>query len=210
MKIKYYGHSCFVLEANDGRKIMTDPYTRVGYELPKNLAVDIVTVSHGHFDHNYTQAVVCNRIVDGTDEQSSDIFGVECYHDPKQGKLRGKNIIYKINVDGITFCHLGDLGEECSPTLLDKIGKVDVLLIPVGGTYTIDAVQAKEYVDRITPKTVIPMHYKPSDGILDIDGSDRFLSLFEDDEIERVINGETDFCLEKPRRRVIYMERIRQ
>lgn len=210
MKIEYCGHSCFVLASKDGKKIMTDPYTRVGYELPANLAVDTITISHRHFDHNYTKAVACNKMIDGAGNQTSDIYGIECYHDPEQGRLRGKNIIYKINIDGIVVCHLGDLGEEYSSTLLDKIGNVDVLLIPVGGRYTIDAVQAKEYVDKINPKTVIPMHYKPSDGILDIDGIDRFLSLFDSADIETVESGETEFCLDKPRKRVIYMERVRK
>lgn len=209
MKIKYFGHSCFVLETNDGTKIMTDPYTRVGYKLPPRLEVDVVTLSHNHFDHNHTQAVLYNRIVDGVGEQATGIYGIESYHDAKHGKLRGENRVYKIVADGITFCHLGDLGEECSPSILEKIGKVDVLFIPVGGTYTIDAAQAKAYVDKIAPKAVIPMHYKPKDGTLDIDGIEPFLSFFAEDEIEKVTSGETEFDLKTRRKRVIYMERIK-
>lgn len=209
MKIKYFGHSCFALIAKDGKTVVTDPYTKVGYELPVGLIADVVTTSHSHFDHNHTQAVLYKRLIDKAGEQADNIFGVECYHDPKFGALRGKNIIYKFVIDGITVCHLGDLGEECTPALVEKIGKADVLMIPVGGTYTIDAKQAKAYVDAINPKTVIPMHYKPSDGTLDIDAVDKFLKLFSETEIERVPCGETEYLLDEQRKRVVYMERIK-
>ena len=208
MEIRYYGHSCFALIGKDGTSILTDPYTKVGYELPAGLSADALTISHGHFDHCFTQAIAAKQVINGSGKQAENIVGIDSYHDPKQGALRGRNIIYKITVDGITFCHMGDLGESCSNALLQAIGKVDVLLIPVGGTYTIDAVQAKEYVDKINPKTVIPMHYKPSDGALDIQSADEFLGLFSEKEIERVPNGKIEYLLEKQTKRIIYMERI--
>jgi L-ascorbate metabolism protein UlaG (beta-lactamase superfamily) len=208
MQIKYYGHSCFVLVSKDGTSVLTDPYTKVGYELPAGLTADIVTTSHSHFDHNYINAISYKKLIDKSGAQAENIFGIECYHDPKQGSLRGKNIIYKITLDGIVFCHLGDIGEEISSQLIEKIGQVDVLFVPIGGTYTIDARQAKEYVDRINPKTVIPMHYKPSDGTLDIASAGEFLSFFPETEIEYIPNGKTDYALNSERKRILYMERI--
>lgn len=183
MKLEYFGHSCFRIISNNGNCLVTDPYTKVGYELPKDLLTDIVTLSHGHFDHNYVQGLRGARIVVQEAKKYSfdDIIidGFICNHDEKGGTLRGKNVVFTIETDGIRICHLGDLGEPCSKSILDKIGQVDVLLIPIGGTYTIDAMQAKEYVEKIQPKIVIPMHYKPSDGTLDITDEKPFLSLFD-------------------------------
>ncbi len=183
MTLEYLGHSCFCLQSKKGTRVLTDPYTKVGYELPDGVIADIILVSHGHFDHNYTQGVK-NAVVKITKAgryEYDDIVvnGFVCDHDEKGGVLRGKNIVNTIYVDGLKICHLGDLGEACSDELIGKIGKVDVLLIPVGGTYTIDSTQAKEYVERIQPKIVIPMHYKPQDGTLDITDEKAFLSQFE-------------------------------
>lgn len=184
MDIEYFGHSCFRITTNGGTTVLTDPYTKVGYELPANLSSEIVTVSHGHFDHNYLGFVKNNAVIINTTQTFSykdvKITGTETYHDPFCGKLRGKNIVYTIQADGITVCHLGDLGEACSENVLAKIGKVDVLFIPIGGTYTIDAQQAKEYIFALKPKIVIPMHYRPKDGTLDIDGAEMFLQLLQD------------------------------
>ncbi len=210
MKIRYLGHSCYEITANSGVKIITDPYTGVGYELPSGLTSDILTVSHGHFDHAYTQAVAAKRIFDKSGEYSVEdirIRGVDCFHDPEQGALRGKNVIFVMEVDGITLCHMGDIGEECSSALVEKIGKVDVLLVPVGGTYTVDAVGAKRYVDEIAPKVVIPMHYRPADGSLDITDAKPFLSLFAKENITCVYEGEA--LLDEATKGIIYMERVK-
>lgn len=182
MKIEYLGHSCFRLTAKNLTSVVTDPYTKVGYELPSGLTADIVTISHSHFDHAYTQAVSSPYVVDGTDKrtvQGVTIQGVKSWHDEKQGSLRGENIIYKITMDGISVCHCGDLGEEVTQPLIDKIGKVDILLIPIGGRYTINARQAKAYIEKIAPKIAIPMHYKGLDCALDIADEKDFLALFD-------------------------------
>ncbi len=214
MKIRYFGHSCFQIVGENGTCIITDPYTKVGYELPAGLWADVVTVSHGHFDHNYVQAVRNGTVIAKSSEyrfNHTKITGIDCWHDEKEGALRGANIIFKIKMDGITLCHLGDLGEPCSVELLQKIGDVDVLLLPVGGTYTIDAAGAKAYADGIAPKKIIPMHYKPADGELDIASAQPFLALYSEQEIKRVscgeINMDTDDldCGEK----IIYMERVK-
>ena len=182
MKIKYLGHSCFMIETSDGVSILTDPYKGVGYELPENLQADITLITHAHFDHNNIDAVKSKFVLQTAGKYELfglKIKGIESNHDDKGGTLRGKNIIFTVQVDGYTLCHFGDLGEPCSQKLLAKIGKVDILLIPIGGRYTIDAKQAKEYVEKIQPKIVLPMHYKPKDGTIDITDASGFLSLFE-------------------------------
>ena len=127
------------------------------------------------------------------------------------GRLRGNNVIFKFDIDGIIFCHLGDLGEPCSTELLEKIGKVDVLLIPIGGTYTIDAAQAYEYAQKIAPKVVIPMHYKPLDGALDISSADEFLSFYNEKQIRHIRKGEHALSLDKLTEEtlILYMERVK-
>ena len=220
MKITYLGHSCFILQSQSGTTIITDPYTKVGYELPSGLSADAVTVSHGHFDHNYTQAIQSNVIISTVGAHTVnevEITGLESYHDPMQGQLRGKNIIFKYAIDGMIVCHFGDLGEPISSELLEKIGKVDVLLIPVGGKYTIDAEQAKEYIEQIDPRVIIPMHYKPTDGTLDIVGpiaflkkfNKNFLSIVNNENCVTIKNGVTQVSAnDLPiMQRVIYMER---
>ena len=210
MKIRYWGHSCFEFTNSCGVRLITDPYTGVGYELPDGLSAEIVTVSHGHFDHNFTQAVQTENVLNTTGAhcvQGIEIYGVESAHDPKHGALRGKNIIFKFVMDGLTVCHMGDIGEEVTDSLVEKIGKVDVLLIPVGGTYTIDAQGAKAYMDKLAPKTVIPMHYKPADGRLDITGIQPFLSIIGK-TYASIPNGETQVNVNT--QGVLYMERIRK
>lgn len=188
MKIEYLGHSCFKLTESTGTSIVTDPYGGIGYELPTDLRADFVTKSHEHYDHNNVAAVKGNpKVIDkeGTYEFSGvEIEGIGSYHDEQGGRLRGENVIYKFWLDGVVVCHLGDLGEECSAELLEQISPVNVLLIPVGGTYTIDADRAKEYVDRLMPDVVIPMHYKTRSLNIDLDKLQAFLELFDDEDVE--------------------------
>lgn len=182
MKIEYLGHSAFRLTFSNGKTLITDPYTHVGYELPKDLTADIVTVSHGHFDHNYTAAIQGNfALADKPQVYAFDgitVRGVACKHDNQGGTLRGENIAFVVQADGITLCHMGDIGEEVREEFIQKLGKIDVLLIPVGGTYTIDYMGAKAYIDAIQPKLVIPMHYRPKDGTIDVSNEKPFLDLY--------------------------------
>jgi L-ascorbate metabolism protein UlaG (beta-lactamase superfamily) len=196
MKIKYLGHSCFKITAKNGVSIITDPYTNVGYELPQGLTATIVTASHAHFDHNYLSAVRSENVVANVGEHTVNdvkITGIHSWHDEKNGALRGNNVIFKIEVDGVQVCHLGDLGEAISADLIKNIGAVDVLLIPVGGTYTIDAAHAKEYIVQIAPKVVIPMHFKPNDGKLDISPLSTFTNLFPAEIISQDGKNEVEF-----------------
>ncbi len=189
MIIEYLGHSCFKLTESTGTSIVCDPYSEeiVGYEMPK-VEADVVTVSHHHSDHDLIENVGGKPVVidkeNNCDFDGVEINSIKSFHDASRGKKRGENLIFKFRMDGIDICHLGDLGEKCSSDLIETLLPVNVLLIPVGGTYTIDAEMAKEYVDRIMPDIVIPMHYRTKDCKLDIDKVDEFLNLFDEDAIE--------------------------
>lgn len=190
MKIRYLGHSCFLLTESTGTSIVTDPYGDVGFDLP-SVTADVVTISHDHYDHNNDRAVGGNPVII-KEEGNYEIGGVgitaiKSYHDDENGAKRGENLIFKFRMDGLEICHLGDIGEECSSSLLEMLLPVHVLLIPVGGTYTIDAEQAKEYVDRIMPSVVVPMHYKTKGLNLDIDKVGAFADLFEESEEEEQV-----------------------
>ena len=180
MEIEYLGHSSFLITGKEF-SVVTDPFTNIGYTV-KRVNADYCTVSHEHFDHNYINGVSANKII----RECSDKFRtVKCFHDSVGGKKRGENKIFIFTLDGITVCHMGDVGESVNRAVTDKIGKVDVLLIPVGGNYTIDAVEAKNYVEAIRPKIVIPMHYKTAESDLDVDGVEKFENLFEN--VKRVV-----------------------
>lgn len=210
MKIEYLGHSCFRIVSEKGTTVVTDPYTKVGYELSADLQADVVTISHGHFDHNYTKGVQSKKIWDKAqayvyNDVSAKAF--VCNHDERGGALRGKNIVFIIFVDGVSVCHLGDLGESCSKEILDKIGHPDVLLIPIGGTYTIDAKEAFAYVEAIQPKIAVPMHYRPQDGVLDITSAENFLQMYKN-----VIYAEKDkatdvMAFASNQTQIVFMER---
>ncbi|MDE7076768.1 MAG: MBL fold metallo-hydrolase [Clostridia bacterium] len=188
MKIRYLGHSSFLLTESTGTAIVCDPYgDAVGFAMPA-VSADAVTVSHHHFDHDNVKAVGGNPVIldreQGYELPGVVINAVKSFHDDRQGALRGENVIFKFRMDGLDVCHLGDLGEECSPGLIEAILPVNVLLIPVGGNYTIDAAMAKEYVDRIMPDVVIPMHYRVKGCEVDIGKVDEFISLFDGGSVE--------------------------
>ena len=193
MKIQYLGHSSFKLTESTGISVVTDPYDdSVGYHMPETDA-DAVTVSHHHYDHDAISKVKGNPVVLDKEtgyilKDSVEISSIMCFHDDCRGKKRGENIIFKFRMDGLDVCHLGDLGEDCSSDLIEMILPVNVLMIPVGGNYTIDAKMAKEYVDRIMPDIVIPMHYRAKGCKLDIDKADDFIDEFDG---ENVVIAET-------------------
>jgi L-ascorbate metabolism protein UlaG (beta-lactamase superfamily) len=161
-------------------RIVTDPFdASLGYKVPK-LHADIVTVSHEHFDHNATGVVGANplimRDIGKRETKGVVIRGVSGFHDKDQGTQRGTNNMFVLEVDGIKVVHLGDLGHILTLVHLNAIGPVDILLIPVGGIFTIDAQEADEVVGQLKPKIVIPMHYKTPAISLTIDGVERFLA----------------------------------
>jgi L-ascorbate metabolism protein UlaG (beta-lactamase superfamily) len=164
VEITWYGHACFRLHQRGGPTIVTDPYDdSIGYTLPR-LRADIVTVSHDHGDHNYVQGIRGHpKVLASPGEyeiQGVFITGIPTFHDRKQGEERGRNTVFLFNFDGLTICHLGDLGHVLSQSQAEALENVDVLLIPVGGVYTITAARAAEVVSLLEPRLVIPMHYK--------------------------------------------------
>ncbi|MBN1693133.1 MAG: MBL fold metallo-hydrolase [Dehalococcoidales bacterium] len=164
MKIKYLAHSAFLIISDKGTRILTDPYeTSEGlrHGAIKETA-DIVTVSHEHGDHNNVAAVAGKPKIVKTSEsvKGINIKAVEAAHDDKGGSQRGKNRIFCFSIDGVNICHAGDLGHELSADQVKAIGRVDVLIIPVGGLFTIDAKTATKVCEQLKPKVIIPMHYK--------------------------------------------------
>ncbi|MFC1989976.1 MBL fold metallo-hydrolase [Chloroflexota bacterium] len=179
LKIKWLGHATFMITSSSGVKIITDPYatsSRIAYGEIEESA-DIVTVSHDHGDHNNIAAVGGNpEVVRGITEVKGIKFkGIPTYHDDAGGSKRGNNIIFCFEVDGIKVCHLGDLGHPLSDGQVAELGNVDILLIPVGGNYTIDATVASQNCDLLKPSVIIPMHYKTDKCSLPIAGVDEFL-----------------------------------
>jgi len=164
MKIKWLGHASFMITSDSGMKIITDPYVTGGalqYGDIKESA-DIVTVSHEHFDHNNADAIGGNpEIVKATKEVKGIKFnGIPTHHDETGGSQRGNNMIFCFEVDGVKVCHLGDLGHPLTDKQVTDLGSVDVVMIPVGGNYTIDAKVATDVSGKLAPKVIIPMHFR--------------------------------------------------
>ena len=164
--IKWLGHSCFLISLDDKLRIVTDPFDEsIGYPKP-DVSADVCLVSHEHFDHNCVSVVKGKpEVVKGGKEKKVkgvNFKGVDAFHDGKKGSLRGKDTIFCWELGGIKFAHVGDLGTELSQDQIKEIKAVDVLFIPTGGYYTIDARTADKVVSSLNPKVVIPMHYKTS------------------------------------------------
>lgn len=181
MIINWYGLACFKIQG-DKATVITDPYNNsFGLKVPR-LAGDIVTSSHDHDDHNNVTAVK------GLDDKSpfvinspgeyevkdTFIYGIPSWHDAKGGADRGPNIIYRIEMDGVSLAHLGDLGHTLENGQIAKLEGVDILMIPVGGKYTIDGKEATKIISQIEPRLVIPMHYSIKGLNLKIDKLDVF------------------------------------
>ena len=182
MLLTWIGHSCFKIQDKtgaDGKTIVTDPFDKsVGLRAP-SFEANIVTVSHDHYDHNNVKAIRGNPYVIKTageyDIQGITVYGIESFHDENQGKDRGTNIIYRFEVDGISVSHLGDLGHVLDNKQFELLSGTDILLIPVGGKYTLNAKKAVEVISQVEPRIVIPMHYKVPGLKLDIEGVDKFV-----------------------------------
>jgi len=179
MKIKWLGHASFLITSDTGLKIITDPYETGGdlsYGQIKESA-DIVTVTHDHVDHNNVAAIGGNpRVVRGAANiKGIEFKGIPTYHDDAGGGKRGRNTILCFELDGMRLCHLGDLGHQLSDSQAAELGRVDILFIPVGGFYTIDARLATQLCDRLKPKVIVPMHYKTAKCAYPITGVEEFL-----------------------------------
>ncbi|MEW6572237.1 MAG: MBL fold metallo-hydrolase [Bacillota bacterium] len=182
MEIKWLGHACFLLTTREGVTVLTDPYDEsIGYPLPP-VTPDVVTVSHRHYDHNAVGSVKGSPVVfEGAGihrAKGLTIRGVATFHDKNKGAQRGPNTVFVIEADGLRICHLGDLGHPLDGAKVQEIGPVDVLLIPVGGTYTIDADEAAALVTEMKPRIAVPMHYKTERLKINVAPVDNFLKHF--------------------------------
>jgi len=183
MKIKWNGHASFTITASDGTVIVTDPYDPGGYGgvltyNPVRDRADAVLVSHEHSDHNYVQGLPGSPMVlRGPGEvRGIQVRGIDTHHDESGGAERGPNIVFAFAVDGINICFVGDLGHQLSAEQIEAIGPVDILLVPVGGTYTVDAEGAAKLVASLRARLVIPMHFKTDKCNLPITEVDGFLA----------------------------------
>lgn len=189
MDITYLGHSAFKLRGKEAT-VVTDPFDKkmVGFSMPQTSA-DIVTISHNHPDHNAVGLVTGTArrnepyVISAPGEYEASgvgVFGWGSFHDVVGGTERGKNTIYSIIIDDVRVVHLGDLGEVVTDAQVDGLGTVDVLLVPVGGVFTIDAKQAMTVIEKLSPSIVIPMHYKTEEHgaeFAEVSGVNDFLQL---------------------------------
>lgn len=194
MKIQYLGHACFRLISEIGTAVICDPYesNMVGFDMPK-LSCDVVTVSHRHADHDAVEGVRgAPAVLEGKVSLAADDISVQSiatFHDDKKGKLRGENYVFCFLIDGLKIVHMGDVG-FLDEDLAKTICGCDVLLLPVGGIYTVDAKGAKWYVDNVKPKIAVPMHYKTDEHNFEIAPVEEFLNLFNPEQV-RYVHSET-------------------
>lgn len=181
MTITWYGHSCFKITNQGGHlTIITDPFDKsIGLTPPRG-STDIITVSHDHYDHNNVKTISGSPfIINNPGEyeiKGIRIVGCSSFHDKKQGQERGLNTIYLIEIDKIRICHLGDFGQErLTDEQLEAIGQVDILIIPIGGTFTLNAPEAIKVAEQLEPHLIIPMHYKLAGLKIDLAGLAEFL-----------------------------------
>ncbi len=188
MNIEWLGHACFILTSGKGTRILTDPFDpSVGYDMP-SVEVDAVTASHDHYDH-YNIKAVKGRFEPFTlpgkyTVKDIRIKGVSSFHDAANGARRGKNVIFIFEIDELKVCHCGDLGHPLDPETAAEIGAVDILLVPVGGIYTIDASGAFSVVKTLKPAVTIPMHYRTPALKFELDTVDGFIDMFDDYRLE--------------------------
>ena len=178
MDITWLGHSFFRIKGKEA-VLATDPcQPSLGYSLGK-LQADIVTLSHSHLGHSYIEAISNDfKVISGPGEyelKGTFITGIATFHDTEKGSKLGKNTVYLVEMDGMTLCHLGDLGHLPDSDLMEALGGIDVLFLPVGGVTTIAGSTAAEIVRGLSPKVVIPMHYKTPALVGELEPADKFL-----------------------------------
>lgn len=182
MKLTWLGHACFLLE-HDGYRIVTDPYKGVPGYPPLRVSAHEVYCSHQHGDHNATE---CATLLPKR-ESPFTVRTVKTYHDERKGAERGENAVRVFSAGGVSVAHMGDLGHQLSPEQIAAVGPLDVILIPVGGFYTIDADGAKAVCDALRPRCVVPMHYRHAPyGLPNVGQLDPFLKLWKESEIRRL------------------------
>jgi len=197
MRIKWLGHACFLITSKGGLRVITDPYLVGGgidYS-PIEETADVVVVSHDHGDHSNVSAVQGKpEVVKGSGTKTAKgirFKGVATSHDASQGTQRGSNTVFCFSTDGLNLCHLGDLGHVLSPGQITEIGVVDILFVPVGGFFTIDATVARQVCGQLKPRIAIPMHFKTPKCAYPIAGVEDFLKGKKG--VRKVVGSEVEF-----------------
>ncbi len=189
MDITWYGQACFKLKGKSAT-VVIDPFDPnfVGLKLPKDLSADVVLKTHDHADHNYFAGVSGDPVkISGPGEyeiKGVAINGVGVYHDKQNGEERGKNTVYNLSIDNLNVVHVGDLGHQFTQEQLEEIGNCDILMIPVGGVFTIDAKDAAEVIAQLEPSIIIPMHYYLDGLKFQLDPVDKFLKEMGVEKVE--------------------------
>ena len=193
MIINWHGQSCFQITSSRNKNsqvnIVIDPFSsEIGLKVP-NFKPDIILITHDHYDHNNIKALNGDPfIISGPGEyETKDVFiqGIFSFHDSSLGKEKGVNTIYALDIEGLKICHLGDFGQkELSSEQVEKIGQVDILMIPIGGNYTISSKEAMKIMAQIEPSIIIPMHYHLPKLKIKLDSLDKFLKTMGVKKIE--------------------------
>jgi len=167
VRLRWYGQAFFSLTRSDGFTVAIDPFKEMGYPVPTDVQADVCLVTHGHFDHANTgiiggrPTILKGEEAVGThDVKGVTLVGTAAFHDQEQGAKRGPNTIFNFELAGVRFCHLGDIGHLLNEAQVKSVGPVDVLMVPVGGYYTIPVEEVDRLIDQLQPKVVIPMHFK--------------------------------------------------
>jgi len=201
MKIKYFGHSCFMLTNNAGRKILFDPYQPHGFGgsiayKPVKESPDIVCISHDHPDHAYIDDLSGSPTIVAADKpriiHDVAINPIKTYHDRKNGRERGINLMYLLQTDGLKILHCGDIGHKLDSRTHVLIGTVDVLFVPIGGKFTIGPEEAYDVAQKLKAHIVIPMHYKTKHIGFPIQPVGNFLKKFSDQDITEFSKSEIE------------------
>jgi len=211
MEIKYLSHSSFLIKTKDAKVVM-DPFDpkMVGLKFSKQEA-DIVTISHEHKDHSYTELIEGTPLIltwpGQFEKKGVRLWGVNSFHDKVEGKERGENVMYKIESEGISTLHCGDLGAALTDSQLDEIGDVDILLVPVGGKFTLTADEAISLIKKIEPSIIIPMHYGRPDilieGLAPLDEFLKKMGVEPSEPLEKLVVKKEDFAFDQAMRVVV-------
>ena len=214
MIITWYGQACFKIQSGD-KALVIDPFVKKIGLTPPNIQADIVFVTHEHFDHSNIKAIKGDYfLINGPGEyeiKGIKARGIASFHDDEKGVKRGLNTLYLIEFEEIRILHMGDFGQSAlNDKQLEAIGRVDVLMIPVGGFFTIDAKQAVTIMNVLTPKIVIPMHYKiPKLAISQVEGVDSFLKELGEEDAkaeEKLVVKQKDLAGEETKTRVAVLK----
>ena len=214
MIITWYGQACFRIQSGD-KALVLDPFEKSVGLAPPSVQADVLFVTHEHSDHNNIKAIKGDYfLVNGPGEyeiKGIKAKGITSYHDDEKGAKRGLNTLYLIEMEGIHILHCGDLGQDLlDDKQLEEIGAVDILMIPVGGFFTINAKQAVGIVNQIEPKIVVPMHYKiPKLSIAELDGVDKFLKEFGKEDVipeEKISIKQKDIEGEEEKTKIIVLK----